>query len=178
MENQQYPIWKHSLMYGLYLGVTLIILSLVFYVLDLQGQSWTAYVNYLFILGGVVLASVTYRDKYLNGFITYGQSFSTGFLAGLFAAIIGAIFTYFFMVYLGEEFVNTMMEQAEEKILESNPDIGDEELELALSWTKKMMNPTWISIIAMLSSTFFSLIFALIASIFIKKENNSVETTD
>ena len=29
MENQQYPIWKHSLMYGIYLGVVLIILSLL-----------------------------------------------------------------------------------------------------------------------------------------------------
>ena len=177
MENQHYPIWKHSLMYGIYLGVVLIILSLVFYILDLHGESWTGYVNYVFILGGVILASVTYRDKYLGGFITYGQSFSTGFLAGLFTAIIGAIFTYFFMLYLGDEFTDLMMEKAEEKILESNPEIGDAELDLALSWTKKMMNPTWISVIAFLGSTFFSLVFALIASIFIKKENNSLEAT-
>ena len=178
MENQQYPLWKHSLMYGIYLGAVLIILSLVFYILDLHGENWTGYINYVFILGGVIIASVTYRDKYLGGFITYGQSFSTGFLAGLFAAIIGTIFTYFFMAYLGEEFVNLMMEQAEEKILESNPEIGDEELDLALNWTKKMMNPTWISVIALLGATFFSMVFALISSIFIKKENNSIDTTD
>ncbi len=178
MENQQYPMWKHSLMYGIYLGVILIILSLVFYILDLHGENWTGYINYVFILGGVILASVTYRDKYLNGFISYGQSFSVGFLTGLFAAIIGAIFTYFFMVYLGEEYVNLMMEKAEESILEGNPEIGDAELDLALNWTKKMMNPTWISIIVLLSSTFFSLVFALIASIFIKKENNSIDITE
>lgn len=178
MENQQYPMWKHSLMYGIYLGVVLIILSLVFYILDMHGENWTAYVSYVFILGGVILASVTYRDKYLNGFISYGESFKAGFLAGFFAAIIGAIFTYFFMLYLGEEFIGLMMEKAEENILESNPEIGDAELDLALNWTKKMMNPAWLSVIALLSSTFFSMVFALIASIFIKKENNSLETTD
>lgn len=178
MENQQYPMWKHSLMYGLYLGIVLIVLSLVFYILDLQGDTWTAYVSYAFILGGVILASVTYRDKYLNGFITYGQSFSAGFLTGLFASIIGAVFTYFFMLYLGEEFMVLMLEKAEESILESNPEIGDAELDLALNWTKKMMNPTWMSVMALVSSTFFSLVFALIASFFIKKENNSLESTD
>jgi hypothetical protein len=178
MENQQYPMWKHSLMYGLYLGVVLIILSLVFYILDLHGESWTGYISYIFILGGVILGSVTYRDKHLNGFITYGQSFSAGFLTGLFAAIIGAIFTYFFIQYLGEEFVELMLEKAESDILARDPEIGDAELDLALSWTEKMMNPTWISLIAFLGSTFFSLIFALIASIFIKKENDSVELTD
>lgn len=178
MENQHYPMWKHSLMYGLYLGVVLIIVSLVFYILDLHGENWTGYVSYVFILGGVILASVTYRDKYLNGFITYGQSFSTGFLTGLFAAIIGAVFTFFFIQYLGEEFIELMLEKAEESILESNPEIGDQELDLALNWTKKMMSPTWISMIALLSSTFFSLVFALIASIFIKKENNVIDTTD
>jgi len=178
MENQQYPIWKHSLMYGLYLGVVLIILSLVFYILDLHAENWTGYVSYVFILGGVILASVTYRDKYLNGFIAYGQSFSTGFLTGLFAAIIGAIFTYFFMLYLGEEYVDLMLEKAEESILSSNPEITDEQLDLALNWTEKMMNPTWISIIVLVSSTFFSLVFALITSIFIKKENDAIDTTE
>ena len=178
MENQQYPSWKHSLMYGLYLGVVLIILSLVFYILDLQGENWTDYINYVFILGGVILASVTYRDKYLNGYITYGQSFSVGFLTGVFAAIIGAIFTYFFMLYLGDEFVDLMMEKAEETMLESNPDMSDEELKLALNIAQKMMNPAWISVIVLLSSVFFSLVFALIVSIFIRKENNSIETTD
>lgn len=178
MEDQQYPMWKHSLMYGIYLGVVLIILSLVFYILDLHAETWTAYISYAFIFGGVVLASVTYRDKYLGGFISYGQSFSAGFLTGLFAAIIGAIFSYFFIMYLGEEFVELQMEKAEEQILDSNPDIEDAELDLALNWTKKMMNPTWISVIALLGSTFFSLVFSLIASIFIKKENNSLESTD
>ena len=178
MENQQYPKWKHSLMYGIYLGVALIILSLVFYILDLHGETWTSYVSYAFILGGVILASVTYREKYLNGFITYGQSFSTGFLAGLFAAIISAVFTYFFIGYLGEEFMDLMMQISEEKILNDRPDISDAELDLALSWTQKMMTPTWISVIVLLGSTFFSLVFALIASIFIKKENNSIESTD
>ena len=177
MENQQYPSWKHSLMYGIYLGVVLIILSLVFYILDLQAVNWTAYVNYVFILGGVILASVTYRDKYLNGFISYGQSFSVGFLTGVFAAIIGAIFTYFFMLYLGDEFTDLMMENAEETMIENNPDISDEELDLALNIAQKMLKPWWLSVIALLSSVFFSLIFALIVSIFIKKENNSLDVT-
>lgn len=178
MENENYPIWKHSIIYGVYLGVALIIVALIFYILGFYGEQWTGYVSYVVMLAGVVFASITYRNKYLGGLITYGQSFSAGFLTGLFAAIITSIFSFVFITYLGEEYLATQLEIAEETILESRPDISDDELDMALNITKNMMKPWWLSMIVFLSSAFFSLIFALIASIFIKKEDNSLEVSE
>jgi len=170
MENQTYPVGKHSLVYGLYLSVALIILSLVFYVLDLYKVSWTGYIGYAVLLVGVVISSFHYRDKHMGGFIPYGKSVSVGFLTGLFASIIVAIFTFIFTSVLGEEYRQTLLQMAEENILSSNPDITDEQLDMALGISEKMMNPGMMSVIALVGYTFFSLIFALIASIFIKKE--------
>ncbi|OQX77233.1 MAG: hypothetical protein B6D61_07515 [Bacteroidetes bacterium 4484_249] len=170
MENQNYPVSKHAFYYGIYTGLGLIVISLIFYLLDLYGEKWTSYISYLILLSGITLSSLSYRNNRLNGFITYGNSVSVGFLTGLFAAIIATIFTYVFLIYLGEDYIKFMLEQAEENILDTNPDISDEQLEMALNISKKMMKPVWISLIVLLSSTFFSLVFALIASIFIKKE--------
>ncbi|MEZ5195053.1 MAG: DUF4199 domain-containing protein [Bacteroidales bacterium] len=88
------------------------------------------------------------------------------------------MFTFIFMSYLGDDYITVMLEKAEETILDTNPDMSDEELDMALNITKNMMKPWWISMIAFLSSVFFSLIFALIASIFIKKEDNSLEVSE
>ena len=170
MENSDYPVWKHSLVYGLYLSVALIILSLLFYVLDLYTETWTGYIAYAFILAGVVISSVHYRNKYLGGYIQYGKSVSVGFLTGLFSAIVAAIFTFVFMQVLGEDYRQVLMQIAEENIISSSPEISDEELDMALNISEKMMRPGMMSLMAFLGYTFFSLIFALIASIFIKKE--------
>ena len=169
MENQSYPVAKHSLMYGVYTSVLLIILSLVFYVLDLQAASWPVYISYAGLLGGIVITSLHYRDNRMNGFATYGQSFSSGFLAGLFASIILGVFTFIFATVMGDEYREMMLKTAEDKILESNPDISDEQFDMAMKFTEGLTKPWWMAFITILNFTFVSLILSLIAAIFIKK---------
>ncbi|MCB0806386.1 MAG: DUF4199 domain-containing protein [Bacteroidales bacterium] len=178
MENTTTPVWKHSLIFGLYLGIALIIFSLLIYLLDMMTVSWVGYISYLLILAGVIFSSINYRDRHLNGFISYGQSLSAGFLTGLFAGILSAIFTYIFVTIMGEQYMQELLVAAEENIINSRPDITDEELDLAMGFTKNMMRPGWMSLMGFLGTAFFSLVFALIASIFIKKEdqNNLSET--
>ncbi len=174
MENQSTPIWKHALMYGLYTGAALIVLSLIWYVLDLYTENWTSWFSYIALLAGVVMASIHYRDKYSNGLISYGQSVSTGFLTALFAAIIASIYTFIFMSLVGEEFAQTMLTLVEEKTIASNPDISDEELDMVLDWSGRMFQPTWLTIMGLLANTGLGLVFTLIASIFIKKEEQAI----
>lgn len=170
MENQSYPASKHSLIFGVYISIVLIVLTLFFYVLNLHTERWTGYIGYIFLLGGIIYASLQYRDKRLGGFATYGQSFSAGFMAGLYASIILAIFTYIYITLLGEAFLADILQQAEDNILKSNPEISDADLDMAMGFTRNMMKPWWMAVISLVSYIFFSLVFALISSIFIKKE--------
>ncbi len=174
MENQPYPASKHALVYGAYVTAALIVLSLAFYVLDLYGQTWTGYISYAVLLIGVVIASYHYRDNHLGGFITYGQSFMTGFLTALFAAIGVGIFSYIFMSLMPPEFTQNILDQAEEKMLENNPELTDEQIDMAMNMTKKFMNPGMMAGMAFLAYTFFGVIFSLLASIFIKREDDSM----
>ena len=175
MENQTYPPSKHALIYGAYVTAVLIVLSLVFYVLDLYGQTWTGYISYGVLLIGVVIASYHYRDNHMGGSITYGKSFMTGFLTALFAAIGVGIFSFIFISLMPPEFIQNMLDQAEEKMLENNPELTDEQIDMAMGMTKKFMNPGMMAGMAFLAYTFFGVIFSLLASIFIKKEDDSLE---
>jgi hypothetical protein len=175
MENQNYPAWKHALLYGVYLGAAIIIISLLFYVLNLYTENWINYIIYVVLLGGVVYSALTYRDKHLNGFITFGQSFMIGFFTVLFAAVVSAIYTAVFMSLAGEEVIAIIMQKAEESMLQSKPDMTDEQIDMAMKMTERMMSPLWLTVISFLSSLFFGTIFSLLGSIFIKKENKSLE---
>jgi hypothetical protein len=175
MENQTYPAWKHAFMYGVYIGVVLIILSLIIYVLNLFIEKWPGYISYAVLLGGIILSSIAYRDKYLKGFITYGNSFSVGFLTGLFTALISAIFTLVFMSFVGDEYTAPILEKAEESLLQRQPDISDEDLARAMKMTRAFMNPVMMAVWVLLADILFSVIFALIISVFVKKEDKSIE---
>lgn len=174
MENQRYPIWKHGLMYGLYTGAGLIVLSLIWYILDMYTESWVSWISYIVLLAGVVLASLHYRDKFADGFISYGQSVSAGFFTALFAGVLVSIYTLIFMTFAGEEFTQVMLDTVEEKTIAQNPEISDQELDMVLSWTSNMFKPGWMTVMALLGNTVVGLIFALIASIFIKKEEQAI----
>jgi hypothetical protein len=175
MENQNYPAWKHAITYGIYLGIALIIMSLLFYVFDLYTANWTSYITYAVLLGGIVVSAIYYRDKHLGGYITFKQSFLVGFYTALFAGLIAAVYTAIFMSFAGEEFKAVLLQKAEESMIEKNPEMTDEQIEMAMKWTGKMMNPVWLTIISFLSNLFFGAIFSLLGSIFIKKENKSIE---
>jgi len=175
MENQVYPAWKHAFLYGVYLSGALIFIFLVFYLLGMFTEKWTGYISYAVLLGGIILSSIAYRDKYLKGFVTFGNSFTVGFLTGLFTAIITAIFTLVFVLVVGEEYTGPILQQAEESILESRPDISDEELAMAMKFTRSFMNPVLMAVMTLLADTLFSVIFALIVSLFVKKEDKSLE---
>jgi hypothetical protein len=171
MENQNYPPSKHALSYGIYTSVVLIILSLIYYVLDIYMERWPAFISYAALLGGVVLSSLHYRTKRMGGFITYGQSFSAGFFAGLYAAIIVGIFSYIFIYFMGEDYMDVLIQKAEESALEKNPNMSDDEYDMTMKFTRWLMQPWVMAILGMLSFAFYSLVFSLIASIFIKRPN-------
>ena len=156
--------------YGLYLSLALIVLSLLFYIAELYMEDWTSYISYAVLFAGVGFSSFLYRNNHLNGFISYGDSMLTGFLTGLFAAVITSIYTYIFMTYLGTDMITEMLIVAEESVLSGNPDISDEDLEMAMSITRKVMQPGGMSLMALLFTSFFAVVFSLVTSIFIKKE--------
>ena len=56
-------------------------------------------------------------------------------------------------------------------MLEAQPDISEEELDLALQMVNKFMQPHWMMIMGMLSGTFMGFLYSLIISIFVKKED-------
>lgn len=169
MENQKSVI-KPSLTYGLYLGIALILFSLIMYLLDVDRESKLMWLSYLIMAGGLFWAMISFRDQINGGFVTYGKAFATGFWTTLFAAILGTIFTYIYVTMIDPGMIEEILLNAEDQILESNPNMSDEQLEQALSMTEKFTSPIMITIWGFIANIIFGTILSLIIAIFVKRE--------
>jgi hypothetical protein len=158
-----------ALGYAVILAIALIIYSLILYLVGESMNKGLGYVNYVILLIGIILAQLNFRDKRLEGFITYGQSFTLGFLTALFAGIIMAVYTYIFFTYISPGALDEALQIAQQRMMDKGMD--DQQIEMGMSWARKFTSPIAMSIFAILGNAFIGLILSLIAAIFTKKEN-------
>ena len=170
MEEQKKSIFQPSVMPGVFLGIGLVIFSLLMYLLDIKRESGWNYLSLVVMAIGLYWAMITVRDKTLGGTISYGQAFATGFWTGFIAAIISVIFTYLYVTIINPDFVSEIIAQAEEKMLEANPNMSDEDLDRALHMTEKFTSPVMITVWAFVANVIFATILSLIIAIFAKRE--------
>jgi hypothetical protein len=154
---------------GSIIGVALIFYSLLLWVLNVDRENWVQYLSYLIMTVGVVLALKQYREKN-NGYLTYNQAFSNGFLTLLIATVLMAVYVLIFFGLIAPGEVDKMVEIAEEKMYESNPQLTDEQVNVAMGYAKMFMTPWAMAIIVLIFNTLASLLICAIVAAFMKKE--------
>ena len=174
MEENKQSVLMPSLYSGIVIGIALIIFSLAMFFLEVDRESKIMWLSYLILFGGLYWAIISYRKKLPGEFMSYGQALLTGFLTGLFASILTAVFTYIYVVYIDTTLIDHVIAQAEEKILESQPDISDEDLDRALSMTEVFTSPGMMALFSFIGNVILSTLFSLIIAIFAKREDKSL----
>lgn len=154
---------------GSIIGVALIFYALLLWVLNVDRENWLQYFSYLIMLGGVVLAVKQYREKN-SGYLTYNQAFSNGFLTLFIAGIISAVYVVIFFGLIAPGEVEKMIEIAEEKMYENNPQLTDEQVGVAMGYAKMFMTPWAMAIMVLIFNTLASLLISAIVAAFMKKE--------
>lgn len=159
--------------YGAYLGLGLVLISFTVYILGLEEQKSIipSLLNNFLIIGAIAYSVKMYRDNFNNGFISYSQSLKIGTSVVFFASVILAFYTYIFVTFINPEYLENIIKIAEQEILNSDPEISDEDLDLALSMTQKMLQPQWMSTLSVLGGTFMGFFYSLIISFFVKKDD-------
>lgn len=173
-ENQPSKL-KSALNFGAVLGLVLMVMSLITYIFALWDNKLFGYVNWLIIIVGIIVGIKKYRDEVCGGYITYGGALGFGVLMIFFASLIASVGSSVYLSFVDDSFITSTLEKTEIQLLEQGS--TDEVVEMALSWTKKMMSPIGIILGGVFATTFFGLIVSLIASAFLKKEADSFENS-
>jgi vacuolar-type H+-ATPase subunit I/STV1 len=178
MEESNMTTNRLSINAAIPIGIAIILLSILYYVFDIDGRGIWGYLMYALLLAGIIWGTIQLRDKHRGGILSYGQSFSSGALISLYTGIISAIYTFVFYKFFAPEQIQVLLERVEEEMLVKAPEMTDQQLDMALSMTEKFMTPIWMSITSLFAILIVGIIFSLIVSIFLKRDEPKQITSD
>lgn len=173
METNSPSKVKSALNFGALIGLVLAIFSLITYVFEMYEAQWFGYLSWVALIIGIIVGTKKYRDEQLGGFISYGQSLGYGVLLAFFAAIVSSFVSYIYLGFIDDSFLTFSLEKAEMGMYEGGT--PDEQIETAMSYTRKIMTPGVTAIFGLLATTFLGFIISLISSAFIKREADNFD---
>lgn len=162
---------KFAMNYGAVLGLCLALIALILWSLgvDEQQSAIPSMLNNVVIIAFLFYVITHYRDTFNSGYISYSQSLKLGTSVAFFSSVIMAFYTFIYITYLNSDMLSNILKMTEQAVLQSNPEISEEELDLALEMTGKLAQPHWIMIMGVLSGTFMGFFYSLVLSFFVKK---------
>lgn len=167
--KKKVSVWKATLNSGLILGLALVIYTLLLYFLDQSFNRTLGYVSVVILAVGLVIGIKSFRDDVKGGVLSYGQGVGAGTVIGLYAGIVVAIFTYLLYTVIDPDLMGKLLTFTEEKIIESGS-VPENMMDQVMDQRKMFLKPWILAVGGVINNVFFSLIIALIASIFLKKE--------
>lgn len=172
MEEIQKPkTSKHALNFGILLGVVTVAFSVILYVLNMQfeGGWFTTIVS--FALSTTILALAIAQFKKENqGWLSLTEALKIGLGAALISGIIFAIYQLVLTQVIDPEYMNKMADFQYQKMIESNPEMTQEQLDMSVNMMKKFSSPYIVFPVTIIMSLFFGFIISMILGLIMKKQ--------
>ena len=159
-----------AMTHGAIMGLVLIIFSVFMYMLEVPTTSKVNWLSYIIIIGGIYLGQKNYRDKQMNGSIRYGQALGYAVLMSVFAGILVGIYQLILNKFIDPGLIERQFELAEEMYL--NQGYTEAQVDQMIGMSRRFTTPVGLAFMSTLGFAIMGLIFALITSIFIKKEGD------
>lgn len=175
MENSVKPS-KSYLQFGVIYGVIMILIFVLIYALGIDpikektiGLTQSVLSNLILPLLFIYLGCESFK-KSNGGYASFVECLKVGvsiaFVAGLIFAIFNLIFNYVFPEYGAD-----MLKSQRDVMIEQNPNLTGEQVDMGLSIAKKMMSPIFAFPLILVMFSFFGLIYSLIIGLIVKKDN-------
>lgn len=122
---------KPSVKYGVYLGLAVIILTLIFYFVSAHFMlSWGSWVSYVVMITMMVMA-VKEQRALDDGFASLGTAFKTSWLTFVIGSTIASLFSYVLIKYIDPSLMETMKDIQMEALEKMSGFLGEDGLEKA-----------------------------------------------
>ena len=143
------------------------------YLLDMTEAKWAQWISYVVIAALIYLGTLAKR-KTQDGFISYGQGLGTGVGIAFFGSILVAFYTFVFFKFMDPDMLEELILRTEDQMYDQG--MPDEQVEMAMSYTRKFMAPIPMALMVIFSYTIVGFVVSLITSAIVKKENTSFES--
>jgi hypothetical protein len=167
---------KSAIQYGVLFGLIMVVEFVISYILNIDPTTNKGFgitlniINFLVLpITLILLGCNHYKNKINSGFISFGEAIKIGVVICVIGALIYGIFNAIFNVIF-PEFTEEILRKTRDVMVQQNPEMPEEQIEMALSWTKKFMSPAIAVPFTVVMYTFIGLIYSLIIGAIVKKE--------
>ena len=167
--EQQSTFWKTAMVYGLYIGILITLYSVILYVIGQSQNKVLAYLPVIIYAVCIILAQIYYRDRDLNGSISYGEAVGFGVVVMLFSGIISALYNLI-IFKIDPSLIEQIKIAQEEAYLKSG--WSEEKIETTMAMASKFMTPGWMAIMGLFGAVMMGTVISLVTSIFVKRQLN------
>ncbi len=174
-EKAKASFWKPALIYGAIVGFVGILVSVVFYFLDLTTASWTGYVSMAIGVAVLIYCLVTYRNEYLGGVASFGQIFLMALVIGIISSILSAAYQYVLYAVIDPGLIDKIRIVAEERVM-NNPRIPESMYEDIFERMETRMTATRMVRMALILGPIVNAVLGLIIAAFVKKSDDSLNS--
>jgi uncharacterized protein YybS (DUF2232 family) len=103
------------------------------------------------------------------GFISLGECMKIGVSICLIAGLLYALFSVAFNLMF-PDFLEEVLKKTRQVMLQQNPTMTSEQLEMAMSMTKKFTSPMLVVPVTVVMFSFIGLIYSLIIGLIVKND--------
>jgi len=165
--------FSSSLQFGLLTGLVLIVFTLILFLAGVPEKSPVHFIGLVLYIGMLYWGMVNIRNRQLNGVMSYGKAFGTGFWIALFTAILVGIFTFFYLKYINQGFMANHLAEARIK-MEERPGITQAQVEQGMKMVRIFASPIMSAIMALFWDVIMGTVLSLIIAIFAKREDKTI----
>lgn len=151
-----------------------ILIALILMVIDLIGgfahlrfESWFKWISTVVLIVALIMVSINY-GKQQNNEVTYGKVFGYAFKVALVVSLFIVVYSLLSSFVIFPEMGDQIMERTRAE-LEAKGGLTEDQIDQALTMTKKFIQPIPLAIFAFLATLFFGVVGALLGAAFTKK---------
>lgn len=172
METTKLSTKKFAINNGLLLGLLTVIFSVILYVtnMHLEQSPLTIVVSTILTVGVLIYAYNQYK-KASGGFMSVGQGLKLGMGIIVISILIGVIWNYLLMNVIEPTMLEQMQEIQMEKMIESNPNMTQSQIDAAKEMSDKFSSPGIIAAFQIGMGLIFGFILSLITTLIMKRNH-------
>lgn len=140
--EQQVNSKKIILNNGLYLGLATVALSIIMYVTNMiYDQNWiVGLISFILMIVFIAMGIKAFKAQN-NGYLSLSQGLKVGLGIALISSIVAVVYNLIFLNFIEPEFMTKMLEMQQQKMIETNPNLTQQQLDMAAEMGKKFSSP-------------------------------------
>ena len=159
---------------GIAIGLAMGLLDSLFHFIGYEDYKVINIIIFILFFMGIYKSVAMVRDKLLSGFISYGHSVKSTIYVGIIASLLISSVRYLYLKHIANTNIEQILDNTEKHMLDHYSYYPEALIENRLSFIEFSYDPLISSILYFGYYLVIVVIFALIASIFLRKIDRNI----